>query len=413
MLLTAGPPREELMYRPIPLINTMLACQVLVFLLWGGFGCSPAVNLPSVHEPLDSREWVTCASDLAEREAVGMIDDLTLDAKTLLCKGVSLAASGQVEAGLELLIESSVRDKADHRPHYLSGRILVDAARYEEALTAFGRSMKRFPTIEVPTERIGRTVLDKEGPEKACQFLAMAKTRELCPYGCLGLLAKLYQKTKQPEKSEAIYIEMKQQNPGEPAAYVGLAALRNSAAQHSAEAVLLEQARTSKHFAHLSESQRADILYSLAFARYNTGEYLLASKIIAQAIDYTPDRADWCLLAGWIEMKRDSPDEAYSWFEKATKLDDRLAPAHAGKGDAQAALGETDNAVRFYAEAHELDPTNTIFSLKLAHATAQSGDLDKARQLLDEATRMDKAHLPPDLVGKVTDLLKETDTKKE
>ncbi len=396
------------MFGQIRLINVAFAFWALAF----SMGCSPAVKLPSVHEPIDSQAWKTCASDLEAREAVGMIDDLTLDAKTMLCKGVARAAAGEVEDGLELLVESSVRDKEDHRPYYLSGRILVEAGRYEEALTAFERSMKRFSSLEVPTERLGRKVLEKEGQQKACGFLAKAYERKLCPYGCMGLLARLYFKNKETDKARAIYNEMIKQSPGEPAAYVGLAAIGNADSNHSREASLLEDARASKHFAHLSDSQRADILYSLAFARYNNGEYPRAAKVIEQAIAYRKDMAEWCLLAGWIEMKQDHPEDAYSWFEKATTIDTRLAAAYAGRGDAKAALDEMDNAMGAYEKARDLDPTNTVFVLKAAHAAAKTGDLEKARQLVDEATRLDPEHLPHELLGKVTDLLKDTEAPK-
>jgi tetratricopeptide (TPR) repeat protein len=210
--------------------------------------CGPAVSLPGVHEPLDSAQWKECAGELAERESISLIDDLTLDAKTLLCRGVVRAAAGEVEEGLELLTEASVRDKEDHRPHYLMGRILTEAGRYEEALTAFERSQQRFPEMEVPTERLGRRVREKDGDEPAKAFLLRARERKLCPYGCLGLLAEVCHTTGDDEQALAIFEQMVKSAPGEPAGYVGLASLANSKGDYLAESDLLTKATGAAHF---------------------------------------------------------------------------------------------------------------------------------------------------------------------
>ncbi len=368
--------------------------------------CSPATRIPAVHEPLDSAEWQRCAGELQDREAVAMIDDLTLDSKTMLCQGVTLAASGKVDEGLELLTESGVRDKEDHRPHYLAGRILAEAGRYEEALSAFERSAKRFPTMEVPTERLGRKLLDKSGRDEARLFLKKARERGLCLYGCLGLLARLHHESGDDATAQTIYNEMVKSDPAEPAAYVGLAGIRNKAKKYSEEAAMLTRASQSKHFDALGSSGQADILYSLSFAKYNASNYDDASKTIDQAIALKNDRADWYVLAGWIDLKRNNYEAALTRFEKAVSADERLGAAHTGIGDVQMNKDQPAEAAAAYKRARELDPMNAVIILKLAHATALAGDLAGARNLVDEAAAIDKDHLPPELLARVTDLLK-------
>ncbi len=378
---------------------------ISVSLLVMGAACTPSVNMPPVHEPLDSEEWKKCASKLAEQEATTMIADLTLDSKTMVCQGVVLAVSGEVEKALEMLSESALRDKEDHRPHYLAGRILAENARYEEALTEFERASKRFPTIEIPAERIGRKLEKENKLDEARIFLGKALERNLCSYGCKGVLARLHHKSGDDDKARNVYKQMTKDDPTEPAGFVGLAGIANRAGEYREEARFLEKAMRAKKFSELSGSQKADIHYSIAFANYNSEEYAAAAQSIKEANALVNDRADWHVLAGWIDMKRNRPETALSSFKRATDFDSNLAAAHAGEGDARMALNEAERARFAYEKAKELDATNSVYILKLAWAAAVLKDFDSARGLVDEAARLDKEHLPPELLKKVTDLL--------
>jgi len=385
----------------------MLVSRVLIAmsLSAAALGCGPAVKMPPVHEPLDSQEWQRCAGELAARETVALIDDLTLDGMTMLCRGVVAAAGGDVNGAIELLTEAGVRDKADHRPHYLAGRILGDAGRYEEALAAFERSAARYPQMEVPTERLGRKVMDRDGDAPARIFLQKAADRGLCPYGCQGLLAKLYHGAGDDPKAEAIYGKMIEDDPGEPAAYMGMASLSNARGDHMAESEWITKAVAAGHFPELSDSQKADIHYSHAFARYNARKFKGAAASIDRAIALRGDQADWWVLAGWIQLRLEDPAVAMAKFEKAAAIDEGLAAAHTGRGDAMMDLRRTADAMTAYERAAGLDSANAVIVLKLAHATAVDGDLDAARALLDKAVAMDKDHLPPEILERLTALL--------
>ena len=367
--------------------------------------CGPGVQLPGVHEPLDSDEWRRCAGELADREEMSLIDDLTLDSKTLLCQGVVLAADGELERALELLTEAGVRDPEDHRPHYLRGRILAENGRYEEALTAFERSQDRFPEMQVPTERLGRKVREKDGDAPARRFLQLARERELCPYGCLGLLAELHHDAGEDDRAERVYERMVELDPAEPAAYVGLARLANAAGDHMAESELLTEATRAGHFSSLSEARQADIHYAHAFSRYNVRKLKGAAASIERALALRDDRADWHVLAGWIQLALGDPVAALTEFDRAIEMDPGLAAARAGRGDALVETGAADEAVGAYERARERDPADAVIVLKLAYAVAVEGDIERAADLVDEAAALDAEHLPPDLLGKVTELV--------
>ncbi|HUT77870.1 MAG TPA: tetratricopeptide repeat protein [Polyangia bacterium] len=367
--------------------------------------CGPGVNLPGVHEPLDSKEWARCAEDLSHRETISLIDDLTLDSKTLLCEGVVLAASGKVEEGLELLAEAGVRDKEDHRPHYLAGRILGENKRYEEALTAFERSRARFAGMEVPTERLGRRVREKDGDDAARRFLLLADQRKLCPYGCQGLLAELHHTAGEIDEAEKIYERMVKLDPAEPVAYVGLARVANSRGDHVAESEFLTKATKAPKFLELGIGSQADLHYSHAFSRYNARKYSGAAASMERAFALIEGPADWRVLAGWIQLRLGNGAAALAEFDRAVAMDAKLPAARIGRGDALLEIGRGADAVAAFEQARELDRADAVVLLKLALAVAVEGDLARAQALFDDATRLDAAKLPQDLVQKIRALI--------
>jgi tetratricopeptide (TPR) repeat protein len=143
----------------------------------------------------------------------------------------------------------------------------------------------------------------------------------------------------------------------------------------------------------------------LAFARYNAEEFASAQVAIGRALELKKERPEWLVLAGWIEMKGDRPEAAERWFAKARLADPRFAAAHEGIGDAKIARGKVHEAIGAYRRAADIDPTSTVYILKLAYANALIGDMEKATRLVDDATYLDRDHLPQELLTKVTQLL--------
>ena len=368
-------------------------------------GCAPGLEMPPVNEPLDSAAWAKCAGEAEQRESVALIDAATLAEPRLVCRAATLAAAGKTDEALDLLTEAGVRDKKDHRPHYLAGRILAAAGRYEEALTAFQKSAERYPQMEVPTERLGREMMKKDGDAAALSFVSKADERGLCPYGCRGLLAELHHRAGDDVKAKEVYEKMTAADPAEPQAFVGLAGLSNAAGDYAAESELLTKATEAGHFEDLGPQARADIYYSQAFARYNAHKTKGAAASIERALELKADHADWWVLAGWIQLRLEDPAIALVKFEKAAGLDAKLAAAQTGRGDAELALGRRADAIAAYEAAKALDPKSAVIVLKLAKAKALDRQLDAARALFDEAVALDKEHLPADLVKEVSALV--------
>lgn len=378
--------------------------SVLIGLL-GASACAPATSIPGVLEPLDSPKWKTCADELAKRESGAMFDDLTLDGSTKLCQGAVAAADGKTEKALGLFNEAGVADKTDHRPHYLAGRVLAEAGRYEEALTEFERSHKLYPSMEVPSERMGRTIAKKSTKAQATLFLRRAKQRDLCPYGCQGLLAMYLHELDQDTEAEEIYNEMVAADPSEPAGWVGLASIHNAKSDFTTEVDYLEKAIASPHFKDLSELQKADIYYALGFAKFNLKIYSGARTNLDEAIKRNGKRADWYLLSGWIALAENDASKALSAFDTARDLDPHSAAVHCGIGDAMLILGDIPAARKELSLAWELDPTNGVYAIKTAIAAATDRDFEIAEKLFEDAKNVSPSGLPKELMRKIEELL--------
>lgn len=369
-------------------------------------GCIPAVEMPGVFDPLTDPGWKRCAEELAVRQEQAMLDDLMLDSQRLICEAVVLGAEGRTDESMSMFSKAAAKDEEDHRPHYLAGRILSEAGRYDEALTEFERSHKRYPTLKVPAERLGRSIKKEKGAEEAAAFMERAVKRKLCDYGCKSLLAQTYHELDKDVFAKPVYEQMAAEEPWEPGAFVGLASLSNAEGDFAKEVFYLEKAAATKKFKELGVKQQAGIYYSTAFAKYNAGDYDGAASSIAEGVRLNPERADWLFLSGRIELKRNRPEAALTAFEAAEKIDPNLAAIHEGIGDVRTTLGDIPAARVAYNKAHQIEPADALFTLKLAHAAALDKDYDIAKRLYKEALSLaGAAGLPEDLVDTVSDLL--------
>jgi tetratricopeptide (TPR) repeat protein len=375
-------------------------------LLFCAAGCSPPIMLPPVQEPPDSMAWQNCANDARARSGRSVIDDVTMDSAQLICEGVVLSNDpAHVDEAVEMLTEAAMRDKNDYRGYWLSARILTGAGRYEEALTHFARAKKRAPQMEVPTVKLAQLVADNDGDQDALLFLQKAENRGMCTFSCIGMLADLYQRTGQSDAAKKLFEDMLKERPEDSEAYIGLARISNQQERFDEEADFLKKAIGTRGFDALDEERQATIHYSRAFAHYNAGEYDRARKSINKALGMK-SKAQWLLLAGWIELKLKDPAMGLIQFEKAIDADDKLAAAYAGAGDASKTLGNFSDADRHYRKATLLDPLNGFYKLKLAALLIEQKDYDNAKIQLKDALKQGEEKLPQDLLGEIRDALK-------
>ncbi|MCK9523264.1 MAG: tetratricopeptide repeat protein [Proteobacteria bacterium] len=388
-----------------------MKCRIaaLGMLIWAtSTACTPAVTLPPINEPLQSAAWQNCADEIGARTASSMIDSLKFKGSALICEAVIDAQNGNTDAALDKLNQAAVHDPDDANPHYLSGRILTEVERYEEALTAYERAEKRNTNLAIPTEEMGRRILAQRNDDEALIFLERADRRGLCDYSCQGLLGRLLYRKDRKDEAIRIFDEMIREHPDEPNAHIGIASMRNFDGDFEGESLALTRAIESLGFAQWPEAEQAKVYYSHAFARYNARKYPGAAKSIDRALRVSAP-ADWLLLAGWIQLQLNDAALALVQFDKSIAANARLGEAHVGRGDALMILRRQRDAALAYEAACGIDATHALWHLKHAHALAVIGNTDAAQQAYDRAVARGAENLPGDLFAKVTKLLPATD----
>lgn len=85
---------------------------------------------------------------------------------------------------------------------------------------------------------------------------------------------------------------------------------------------------------------------------------------------------------------------AQAEFERATRLDEKNAPAWLGLGNADRALRKPRPALKCYEKARELSPGDAEILDELARGYLGLGKLDQALSAADQAVALDGANLP-------------------
>ncbi|MBM3457551.1 MAG: hypothetical protein FJX77_03325, partial [Armatimonadetes bacterium] len=98
-----------------------------------------------------------------------------------------------------------------------------------------------------------------------------------------------------------------------------------------------------------------------------------------------PRDAVLAVEAGGIAGDRGRHLLALTWFQKAEKLNPRLAPAITGQGQMWMALGWPGRAVAAYDRALKLAPEEPQLLLEMSRACAAQRDLDRALELAKKA----------------------------
>jgi tetratricopeptide (TPR) repeat protein len=138
------------------------------------------------------------------------------------------------------------------------------------------------------------------------------------------------------------------------------------------------------------------LLNVLATRLEQQGKFEDSLRLLERAVAISPTDIGARNALSLCLQRLDRPAEALVHIDHLLKLQPKMAPAHANKGNALIALGLLGRARQSHLQALELDPGNFVATAALASIATQRGEHDEARRWAQQTLRAAPGH--PDAV---------------
>ena len=150
---------------------------------------------------------------------------------------------------------------------------------------------------------------------------------------------------------------------------------------------------TSEHLARAEQrmgDMRAATEWDMAHQQFMAGDLHKSLKTVENSIAMSNSVAKSHSLRGRILYELGQPDAAMQTFKRALAIDPEYVDAHYYIGVIHERFREYDRAMESYMTAARLDPGNPQYPLAASEMLIESGDLDRAEQvLLDRQSRFE------------------------
>lgn len=127
----------------------------------------------------------------------------------------------------------------------------------------------------------------------------------------------------------------------------------------------------------------AQIHYDQAQQTFRSGQFDRAMREINHAIARYPERGEYYLLKGRIELETHQLEAALKSLNMALEKNDQLADAHYYAGIVFQRWSDDEEAYNRYSNAAELDPSNVQYLLAAAESLIALGKFADARELIE------------------------------
>jgi len=131
------------------------------------------------------------------------------------------------------------------------------------------------------------------------------------------------------------------------------------------------------------DAVNARLVHEQAMSAFETGQLEDARLLLSEAIARFPGQASWHSLMGRILLEQHRLDAARASFEEALSLDPELSESAYYLGVLHERWSEDAIAASYFQQAWSLDQDRPQYLLAAAEALMASGELDRARNLLE------------------------------
>jgi Flp pilus assembly protein TadD len=132
-------------------------------------------------------------------------------------------------------------------------------------------------------------------------------------------------------------------------------------------------------------SANADPQYVLGLCYIDAKRYDDARRAFAAQFGFVPDSAEAYLVTARLLLRREFPDQAALFAQKALELNPALPQAHELLGEIALAKADLPLAVKELEAEEKLNPLDGPMYDRLGDAYVRNGEFDQARQALNKA----------------------------
>jgi len=264
------------------------------------------------------------------------------------------------------------------------GSALFEAGLLKEAEGELAAAVKSEPTDQGSVLALARVYLAAKDLRAAGRTLEAAVARGMDAAPIYALLADVYQQSGHPENAIPAMRLAIQRDPQSERYRFEYAILLTNANAPTAAVIRLEEALKS-----FPASPR--LWFALGFAYFKLDKDEESARALKRTIDLDPKFAPALAYLGLLRAKGGEYVEAVSLYERALRVEPKLAVLHHLTADALLKQTDTDSALieNHLRRAVELDPTFTPARLSLGKLFIRSQRWTQAAAELEQVVRLD------------------------
>ena len=307
--------------------------------------------------------------------------------------GLSRYRAGRIDTAVTALQQALKLDPALGDAHYVLGLVLRDQNQLPAARRSLEDATRRLPASQTAPREALAEVYALEGEHTKAinelEALAALDTTRADRLVAVGLAQA------RAGRDDAAVITLSravERFPDAPQAYAALGHVWLTGAQRRGDRIALNKALEALQQAASRSDASSETFAELGRAWSLAGDMPAAERALRQAVARLPVPPDAYLQLADVTVRDGRIQDARDALLKYATLvgDDKpLADVSTRIADLSLRLGEPALAVRWFDRAIDDSGPSTALQVRLADAAIKSGDIDRARQVLDEALAAD------------------------
>lgn len=307
--------------------------------------------------------------------------------------GLSRYRAGRIDTAVTALQQALKLDPALGDAHYVLGLVLRDQNQLPAARRSLEEAARRLPASQTAPREALAEVYALEGEHtKAINELEALAALDSTRAGRLVAVGLAQARAGRDEAAVITLSRAVERFPDAPQAYAALGHVWLTGAQRRGDRIALNKALEALQQAARRADASSETFAELGRAWSLAGDLPAAERALRQAVARLPVPPDAYLQLADVTVRDGRIQDARDSLLKYATLvgDDKpLADVSARIADLSLRLGEPALAVRWFDRAIDDSGPSIALQVRLADAAIKSGDIDRARHVLDEALAAD------------------------